>query len=337
MKLAWVVVTGLLATAAIAQAAPAPTVLTIEIDRDKIDKVTFRGLPQATAEPGGIEIPKDADGAWKQLGLEPGDVVRSVNGAPLGDRMHLFEGRYLLEVDRKGAVVYIALAIHRTGRRDVTLTDDDFKMVVERARESTGGERLSTPVASRGKPSGVRVIDMLITLRLPVEVGDLVRTFNGNVIRSDDDFVAALTGMRPGLNEVVVERAGRPLILAITRQAPVDLSRIRKLSDTSFAIPRSVRDAVKDDMWMLQRRVAPVPWTSGATVHGWKLLQIERGSLLDAIGLRDEDIVLDVDGRAIDTTMEAIQVASDLEAADTLTVHVQRRGKPLAIVYKIVP
>jgi type II secretory pathway component PulC len=333
----WVVVATFCAAAAIAQAAPAPTILSYEIEYDKIDRSALWRLPQSTVEPGGILIPKDPEAFWKSIGLEVGDIVRYQNGRAVGDRLRMSEGHHVLEVDRKGKVVLVSISVRGKSRKEVTLSDDEFTTLVERAKRSAAGDRLSVSLTHGGKPSAVRVIDMMLSLRTSIEVGDVVRTINGNAIRTDDDLTAALAGMRAGLNEIALERDGRPMTIAVTREAPLDLTRIRKLSDTSYQIPRTVRDAVKRDMWMLGKRHASVPATVGATVTGWKLLKIEPGSLLSAIGLRDEDILLDVEGRAINTNEEQINVHTDLENADSVTVHIERRGKKLAMVYKIEP
>jgi S1-C subfamily serine protease len=320
----------------IAVAAPAPTVTTIDVDLIGINRWSlWHNLQQTDVEPGGLMVPADPDHKWDKLGLKPGDVIRTENGSPSSDRLFLIEGELLLEVDRGGKQILLRLLLHGATRHQQKLTDDEFADVVERTKRSAQGEPLAVPLRAAGKPSGVRIVDDMLFIRLQLHVGDIVRTIDGRPIHSNAEFVAALQGLRVGITEVEVDRLGRRVTLAIVRGAELDLSRIVRRSDTAVELPVAVRDGLKDDFMMFTRKARLVPASANGKIHGVKLFDIAPGSLYDALGLRNDDTVLDVDGRSIDSFDDAIATHTALETATTITVHVVRRGKPLAIVYTV--
>lgn len=63
---------------------------------------------------------------------------------------------------------------------------------------------------------------------------------------------------------------------------------------------------------------------------------MEPDSLCAAIGLRDDDIVIDVDGLSIDTLEDAMRAHTGLANAASITVHIERSGKRNAMTYSIL-
>jgi C-terminal processing protease CtpA/Prc len=315
----------------LAAAAPQPTLIELEVDLTGMDTLgLWRHLQQAVDEPGGVAV--DSDPMWTKLGLKPGDVIRSENGRPVGDRILLGPGPLLLEITRNGKPVLMRLMLRGKDHHRTKLTDDEFDEVVERTKQGP----LATPLRAHGQPSGVRVIDDMLFIRVSLQVGDVVRTIDGTPIFTDGDFVAALQGLRVGTTEIQLDRDGRRETVVITREAKVDFTHIRKRSDAAFDVPAATRDALKRDFQLFTRHVRFVPVASNGKVHGVKLLDITAGGLYDALGLRNDDVILDVDGRSIDSFEDAISTHTALEPADKITVHLVRRGKPFAIVYSVI-
>jgi len=321
----------LLVWSTVAIAAPSTPVLNVDVDLTKVDRWSaWHSLPQATDEPGGITV--DDSPKWEKLGLKPGDVIRAQNGAPVGEELDVREGIVLLEIERAHKPVIVRLTMHGDLEHHDKLTADEFAALISH----TNSKRQSVPVRANGRPSGVRVVDETLFMHTRLHVGDVVRTVDGAPIASDTEFVAALQALRIGTTEMVIERDGRRVTIAIEREASIDFAKIRKRSDVAFEVPAAVRDGLKDDFLMFTRKVRIVPAVTNGKVHGVKLLDIEPGSLYDALGLRNDDTVVDVDGQSIDNMNDAIRTHTALEKADKITVHVVRRGKPIAVVYSVI-
>jgi S1-C subfamily serine protease len=321
----------LLLWTSVAIAAPGPGVVNLEIDAAGLDRwSSWRHLPQAADEPGGIAV--DGDPKWAKIGLKQGDVIRTENGHPVSDDLTFGEGVVLLEIERAHKPMIVRLMVHGDTKHEVKLTADEFADLVDHTNKGP----LSTAVRANGQPSGVRIVDDLLFIRARLHVGDIVRTVDGTPIVTDSQLTAALQALRIGTTDIQLDRDGRRMTVSFTREANVELTAIRKRSDSAIDVPTSVRDALKSDFLMFTRKVRIVPAVTNGKIHGVKLLEIEPGSLYDALGLRNDDTILDVDGRSIDSISEAIDTHTALEKAAQITVHLVRRGKPFAIVYSVI-
>jgi S1-C subfamily serine protease len=321
----------LLVWTSVAIAAPGTTVVNLEADLDGLDRWSaWRQLPQAEDEPGGIAV--DTDPKWAKLGLKAGDVIRTENGQPVSSELMLTEGVLLLEIERAHRPMILRVVLHGDPAHQVKLTADEFTDLVAH----TNKRPLSRTVIANGRPSGVRIIDDMLHIRARLFVGDIVRTIAGTPIVSDSQFTAAMQALRIGTTDIELDRDGRRVTVTVEREASVELASIRKRNDSAFDVPASVRDALKEDFMMFTRRVRVIPSVTNGKVHGVKLLEIEPGSLYDALGLRDDDTIVDVDGHSVDNFSDAIRTHTALEKADKITVHLVRRGKPFAIVYSVI-
>jgi hypothetical protein len=323
----------LLIVAALATSAfAAPKVVEVEVQHDQFHYLAFLNTPpQATDEPGGWKIPDKLSKEWAAIGLHPGDIVRYVNGSPAGDRMIIGEGVTVLELERGGQRVFLRVTVHGKANRTVTLTQHAFERIVEQTH--TG--QLATPVQQNGAPSGVRIIDMLLSIHVELAQGDIVRTIDGTPIVSEAQLENALNNLKIGTTSIVFEREGREVHLDVVREAAIDVSRIRKLGAAHFEVPGTIVAAIDADSDLLTSTAKLVPNATGGTVHGIKVVALDPGALLGALGLQAGDVVLDVDGHSLDTMELAFSAEIDLRQASTITVHLQRRGKPLSIVYDI--
>ena len=68
---------------------------------------------------------------------------------------------------------------------------------------------------------------------------------------------------------------------------------------------------------------------------GFRLSQVRGGCFFERIGLRANDVVVRVDGRAINGVDDAAAAYAWLRVANTFTVDVVRDGRPLTLRYVI--
>ncbi|MEO8706441.1 MAG: hypothetical protein ABI867_40800 [Kofleriaceae bacterium] len=314
-----------------ALAAPAPAVISMELDQSQLGSGMFFGaaLPISAPEPGGFLVTADADPSWFVLGLKPGDVIETENGRPVGERLGIGSGRTVLGISRKGKPVLLYLTIHGDASETGTLDEQDMLKL------QAASLPFSQPVTDKHGPTGVRITDVIVALYAKLSVGDLVRTVGGVSIHSDLELAAALRGLKLGATEIVVERLGRKVVVTLTREAPIDLTTIKRTGPTSFVVPRAIIDALGNDPWMVIRKAKLVPAGSKGKLHGYKLYDVEPGSLYAAIGLGTEDVILDIDGHSIDSRDQAFAVMHKLDKAPKITLHVVHRGERLAMTYSI--
>jgi hypothetical protein len=274
-------------------------------------------------------VPPDAEPSWFALGLRPGDVIETENGSPIGERVSVFAGRTVLGISRKGKPMLVYITVHGDSTETGKLDDQDMQKL------AAATQPFSQPVRDRSGPSGVRITDTILALYAKLSVGDLVRTVDGRPIRSDAEFAAAIRGLRIGATDIVLDRFGHRVTVTLTREPPMDLTTIKRLGPTSFELPRALVDAIDGDLRMLVRTVKLVPAVSKGTVHGYRLFEVDKDPLYTALGLQNEDILLDVDGFSIDSQHQAYEARHKLISASKITLHVVRRGQRLTMTYAI--
>ncbi len=315
---------------------PKPQVIHVELEHKQLgSRLVASSLKQATAEPGGLEIAATSPADWFQLGFKPGDVIVTENGSPVGERMYIGDGIHVFDVLRNGKPLLIRVVIHPATRRTRVLDEERFDKLVEHVKDVT--DTRVVPVKNKQGVSGVRVIDSLISLYIETEVGDIIRTIDSNPIVSDAQLTAAIESLRVGTTEVALDRGGRPVTLTLIRKAPLDLTQIKKLSATRYEVTRVFADAISNDTDILSRKVTVAPRIKNNKPQGFTIYDIQPDSPAARLGFVDGDIVLDVDGRAIDTLDEQVDARTELESASTLVVHLERKGKPVTLTYVVAP
>jgi hypothetical protein len=317
-----------LATGA-ANAAPQPKIIMIELETHEL---TFsHQLPPTMAEPGGLFVPPDADKEWLELGLLPGDIIRYANGSAVTDHFFVADGVSVLDVIRNGKPIELHILVHGASTESNDLTDVQFKELVAAANNGP----ISTPLLRDGKPSGVRIVDMMMSIYTRMAPGDIVRTINGVAIHSDAELVAAIQALKVGRTQILVEREGRTVTITLTRATPLDFSQIHALGRDHFELPRVLAHAIGDATELITEKMQSVQVVKDGVVHGWKLFGIENGSLGAALGLENDDVVLDINFKPLDSSSDVYSAVHDLGKERTLTLHLERKGKPHALGYTL--
>jgi S1-C subfamily serine protease len=96
-------------------------------------------------------------------------------------------------------------------------------------------------------------------------------------------------------------------------------------------IPRADLDRALGDFAALSQDVQVDQQPTG----GFRLAAVRPGSFFERIGLRPNDVVLRVDGRAINGVDDASAAYAWLRVTSQFTVEILRAGRPLALRYVI--
>ncbi len=335
--LAVVVALGL-GSASVAAPAPkaisGPQIVNVELEHKQL-RLLSSSLQQATAEPGGLEILATSPPDWFALGFLPGDVILAENGSPVGERMYVADGTHVFDVLRNKRLILIRVVIHPPTRRTRMIDEERYDKLLEHAKDAT--DIRVVPLKNAAGPSGVRVVDTLLGLFLETEVGDIIRTFDGQPIVTDAQLTAAIENMRIGNTDVVVERGARTVTLTLVRKAPLDLTQIKKLAPTRYEVTRKFADAVFADTDILSRKATVAPRIKNGRPAGFTIYDIQPEAPAAKLGFLDGDVVLDVDGHRIDSIEQVIDARSELESATALVVHIERKGKPVTLSYSVAP
>jgi len=98
-----------------------------------------------------------------------------------------------------------------------------------------------------------------------------------------------------------------------------------------------VEDALKDLPNILQQASAVPNFIpgSGGQIDGFRLVQIQDGSIFSQLGLKQGDVINEVNGEVIDSITKAMATFKDLKTSNKITVQVNRGGTPTELTFYV--
>ncbi len=112
-------------------------------------------------------------------------------------------------------------------------------------------------------------------------------------------------------------------------------SKIQKISETEFAVDRSVVDKILENQAELMRSARIVPEQQGGKVVGIRLFGIRPDTLLGTLGFQNGDRLESINGFNMASPEKALEAYARLRTASNLEVKVTRRGSPMSIDFRI--
>jgi len=109
---------------------------------------------------------------------------------------------------------------------------------------------------------------------------------------------------------------------------------INKVDDTSYEIDRElVNKVIANPTAMRGARI--VPSIKNGKANGFKLYAIRPSSAFAKIGLQNGDTIHNINGFDLSTPDKALEVYTKVREANSISVSVTRRGKPVTLNYSI--
>jgi type II secretion system protein C len=143
------------------------------------------------------------------------------------------------------------------------------------------------------------------------------------------------TGGRPG----IWRRGRRPPFIRRppVRPAPppAKANGVSKLAPNKYAIQRSTIQHNMKNMSQLFTEVRALPVLKNGQSNGFRLSEIEPGSIFEDIGLQNGDVLTEVSGQKIGNPAHAMQMLSTLPSRSAVTLNVLRDGAPIQLTYTI--
>ncbi len=110
---------------------------------------------------------------------------------------------------------------------------------------------------------------------------------------------------------------------------------IRQVSDTSYIIDRREIEQASTNLSELITQLRVVPNLVNGQHNGFRVFNIKPGSLFTKIGINNNDIVLEVNGRPLSGIEQAYQSLSDLQSASSISINLLRNNQPMTLSYEI--
>ncbi len=104
----------------------------------------------------------------------------------------------------------------------------------------------------------------------------------------------------------------------------------------NFTVERSLLDEAMENMDKLATQVRVVPHKgAGGEVDGYRLSAIRRGTLFDKLGIKNGDIVHNVNGQSLMSTSDAMNAYQGLQNESSFTFEITRRNKKKTLSYQV--
>ncbi|MBW2057665.1 MAG: hypothetical protein JRH07_03495 [Deltaproteobacteria bacterium] len=275
----------------------------------------------------------------------------------------MVESRIRVDPNRAEPLVRQSVEDRRTRRKplsyySVILDKNIFHAVVEKTPPKKGSSQKAqldisqvrslarTPLNVRLRGTAVReggdsfaIIEDRSTQKEDLyHIGDMVLG-QAKVMQIYRDRVVVL---REGKKEVIElfankeESKRRSRKAASPKHKPLILGKgIRRVGANRWSVSREAIESAKANMSELMTQIRIIPNFTEGRPDGFKLLSIKRGSLFDRLGLRNGDVIREINGVFLDSPQKAIEIYGELESGRTISVGISRGGREQILNYDL--
>lgn len=247
------------------------------------------------------------------------------------------------------------------GRRAAVrqLTEADFQIILERNlfnsadignNEAVDLSASQLPTTTPQKSTGaMRNPTLLGTVVAGEESLALLKLNNeAGVFRLQDEVAPELIVTEIGRKMVVVTDRGKRRELYLNVVKPQTAQSVSKKGNTAGSAGQGIasdgdnrwrisKDAVenaRNNLNVLMQSARAVPQVENGQTVGFKLVRLQRGSLLEQIGLRTGDLLVEVNQVKLDSPEKGLQIFQQLREANNISLGLQRGGKPMTFEYR---
>ena len=104
----------------------------------------------------------------------------------------------------------------------------------------------------------------------------------------------------------------------------------------SYNVDRNlIREVASDQKSLKENAPRIVPYYEGGAAKGFRLQGLKSGGMFSAIGIRNGDVVLSVNGNPIDSPQKALDIYQSMMTQSSVNLTVLRRGKEEQLTYAI--
>jgi general secretion pathway protein C len=165
------------------------------------------------------------------------------------------------------------------------------------------------------------------------------------VFQLDEEIFPGVTVVEIGRKLVVLDDHGSRRELVLKKQKAVAAQSVHRSSQSTrqqgvvaveegrWQVSRSVADNARANLTSLLQTARMVPQVKNGKTTGFKLVELEKGSLLEQIGLKVGDLVVEINQVKLNSPEKALQIFQQLREANNITLGLIRNGKPKTFEY----
>ena len=150
-------------------------------------------------------------------------------------------------------------------------------------------------------------------------------------------------------NRVIINHGGQNVALEIPRDLapspfspmpgaptrPLGGEGIRRTSENQYVVERRVVDQTMQNMAALFTQMRAIPNLENGKAVGFRLSEIQPGSLFQQMGLMDGDIVKSIGGMEMNDPSKAIELLNMMRNRSQVSIDLTRGGRPMQLTFDI--
>ncbi|ASD64034.1 type II secretion system protein GspC [Bdellovibrio bacteriovorus] len=112
---------------------------------------------------------------------------------------------------------------------------------------------------------------------------------------------------------------------------------VQKVGDNNFMIKRADLLKYTNDLSsiLMQARAVPNREPGTGNINGFRILDMQPGSIYEQLGIQRMDVIKSVDGTPVDSPAKAMELYNTLKNSPKVTLQVERNGKTETMTYNI--
>lgn len=112
---------------------------------------------------------------------------------------------------------------------------------------------------------------------------------------------------------------------------------VQKVGDNNFAIKRADLLKYTNDLSsiLMQARAVPNREPGTGNINGFRILDMQPGSIYEQLGLQRMDVIKSVDGTPVDSPAKAMELYNTLKNSPKVSLQIERNGKTETMTYNI--
>lgn len=113
-------------------------------------------------------------------------------------------------------------------------------------------------------------------------------------------------------------------------------SGVTSTGPNSYNVDRNlIREVASDQKSLKENAPRIVPYYEGGSAKGFRLQGLKSGGMFSAIGIRNGDVIISVNGSPIDSPQKALDIYQNMMTQSSVNLTVLRRGKEEQLTYSI--
>ncbi len=107
------------------------------------------------------------------------------------------------------------------------------------------------------------------------------------------------------------------------------------MGEGRFRVDRGMVESARSNMGALLQSARMIPHMENGQTAGFRLVGMQRGSLLEQLGLRLGDVVVEINQVRLDSPEKALQILQQVREANNISLGLIRNGEPQTFQYSL--